>query len=394
MITITTQQARNRWDYLTEALRFALFSDVNADFIMKTCEQEHLPLEKGLDVLAISGYVLLGFLHPEDLAGELKDELNLDIKICTPIAAAINSRVFSPLRQDIDKVYEPLSKLAAGPKIIRDVGPVPMAAKPAAPIAPAPKAEPVPTPKMSDVGWSQAMPKQPAVKLGQAATPPPVVPRAPAAPAPLTPTTIPPTRGPIGEFERLAVKRSEGIVPPAPLSGTPKPSVPPIPPAPSRPATPVAPPPGPAPLILHEDTSAKPQQRAPDFHFDLPSEKFTAQKGSASLPIRPAVVEFGKVPPPPAPKTVVSTPRVVHYTEYKSPSPENPTPSGPAAQRKITELTATPSTQPSTSLKTPVLPTPLKALPSEPTAPELPMPPKFPTTPTPPVPPPPPSKNN
>jgi hypothetical protein len=57
----------------------ALFAQANTDFIEKTCESEHIPEEKQGDIAGIAGYVLMGFLHPEDLAAEYRDELNIDI---------------------------------------------------------------------------------------------------------------------------------------------------------------------------------------------------------------------------------------------------------------------------------------------------------------------------
>ncbi len=394
--SITEEELDKRFDSLPDQLKEALTAERNLRIINQVCDRNRIVDEdKRTTIQQIAGLVILGVLHYYDIGSEINEALSLNNpQFSSSLADELNTKIFAQIKSELESNYQPIavttgdikppgSKTAVvpakstatpsktisatlsavasaptGPKIISEV---PSSTTP-------PPPQNATQPKMPEAaGWSRATLKQPVVKLDQTASAAPVAPRAPAAPAPSAPITIPPARGPIGEFERLAMKRSEGIAPAAPPAGIPKPPTPP---------------PGPPPMILHEDVSAKPQQRAPDFHLDLPSEKFAMQKGPASLPIRPAVVELGKVPPLPAPKMATSTPRVVHYTEYKPPLTENPTFPNPAAQRKITELTAVPS----------VPPAPLKALPPEPVALELPMPPKFPTPSTPPAPPPPPPK--
>ena len=110
MVTISKNQALERWDTLPMTLREALYSDINSDFLWKTCQAEHIPEEKIYDVSRITGYVLMGFLHPGDLAGELTEILGIDKRITTSIADAIDKRIFAPLQEDIDKAYNPISK--------------------------------------------------------------------------------------------------------------------------------------------------------------------------------------------------------------------------------------------------------------------------------------------
>jgi hypothetical protein len=361
MIVVTKNQALQRWDTLPLVLREALFSEVSSDFLWKTCEAEHIPDEKIYDVARIVGYVLMGFLHPEDTAEELKEQLNLDPKICTSIADAVNGRTFGPLRSEIDKVYEPPSKFG-GPKMIQDIGPAPQilsrttTAAPAisatplvanqskvAPTAPPPAAPPPPKAKLPDVGWSRTTIEEPVVKLSQTSTPLPVPASTPRVPPPAVKPTPLPVQGPVGEFERIAIQS--------------KPS-----------AAPAVPPP----VILHRDASFKPTDKAPEFHLQLPSDKFGAEKVASQPPVRPAVLELGKTPPPPTPKPSTSTPRVVHYTEYKSPSPEAPIPPAskapspvPQGPRQITEVTTPSAPPPQAAMKSPV-PTPPSPSPSSP----------------------------
>ena len=46
-------------------------SEANSDTVWKTAEGEHLPEEKIMTASKLVGYVLMGFIHPEDLAREL-----------------------------------------------------------------------------------------------------------------------------------------------------------------------------------------------------------------------------------------------------------------------------------------------------------------------------------
>lgn len=167
-------QLFTRWDAVPENLRDAVFSEANSDFIWKSCEDEHIPDEKIYDVAKITGYVLMGFLHPEDLAGEIKERLGVDVRTANDVAQAINGRIFGPLRADIDKIYSPLSKLettpiSTGPQILRSTVATPSSSKPTT---------------LSDIGWSRA----PASPSPVPTTPKPPTPAAPAMPHPSAPT--------------------------------------------------------------------------------------------------------------------------------------------------------------------------------------------------------------
>ena len=362
------------------ALREALYSEPSSDFLWKTCQDEHLPENLIKGVSRISGYVLLGFLHPEDLALELKEQLKLDPRICSVIATAINSRVFSPLHQELDKAYEPVSKLAAGPKMIQDIGPAPVvisstsSSGPTVSIPQMKPAAPVP-------GWSRTIPEQPVVQLTPGIPTPsatPVAPKIPpraAVPAPqITPAAPTIAKGPVDEFERLSKTTTAPATPaPAAASSTPTPTPTPAAPTPT---------PAPGPVIIHEDATFKPQQKVPDFHIaqsSIESFDMNIGKGAGNAPtLRPAVLELGKTP-------ASAAPRVVHYTEYKPPVAQS--------GRQITEVTAPPPKPASSQATAPAKPAPFApskyappTAPAQPVA-SAPLPPKPPAPPAPPLPP-------
>ncbi len=237
MFDVTQEQIGQRWDSLPDEIRELVFSDVAADFIDKTCQEEHLPKEKISDVSRVTGYVLYGFIHPEDLPKELANELQIDSRVATAIAQKINDRIFTPLGSLIDNLYAPISPLGTAPvvpQIIEAVDPakadapkiistgVPVSAPVASPIprpTPTPAPAPVvPKPNLAAAGWS---------KLTSAAVTP--------APMPATP----------------ALK--------AILSAPSKVTV-------LKPAT------EPAPVIIHEDAIFNAQSAKPDFHIAIHPE--------------------------------------------------------------------------------------------------------------------------
>ncbi len=385
MTTISKNQALQRWDMLPQVLRDAIYSESTSDFVWKTAEAEHVPEDKIYTVLRITGYILMGFLHPEDMADELKNQLGLDPKICAAIAGAISQRIFVPIRADLDKIYEPSSKFGVGPKMMQDlqapeiisqtareaprVGAVPVAGNEAkaapAPIAPK---------KLPDVGWSRSTPETPVVQLHETRPAPPQAAAGSGAKTP-TPGTQPPATGPMpagpkpmmpagpmGEFERMNFMQQKGKapeVPTAPSMGTP--------PKPAEPA----------PVMLHEDASFKAEPKAPDFRIQLPGVKLNAEK--PTTPSRPAMMELNKNATPATPSSSATTPaKVVHYTEYKPTStgtsrptmPVPPVSLAPSGPRQITELTSGGDAPPKPSV-------PMSA--PMPPAPQMPKPPATPS---------------
>lgn len=128
--TITKEQLRNRWDTLSDALREAIASETNSQMVWKAAVGEHLSDDKAAVVSRLTGYVLLGFIHPEELAAEIKNEIGIDTRVAAAIAEPLNKKIFQPLREDLEQVYAPASKLAEGtpgvqpkPAMMEDIAP-------------------------------------------------------------------------------------------------------------------------------------------------------------------------------------------------------------------------------------------------------------------------------
>lgn len=105
MPNITRQQAINRWDKLPMILREAMFSERNADILWGVCETQHLSEDKIRKIAALAGNILLGFIHPEDLAKEIKDAVGINSEIAEIIAKEIDRKIFTPIRSEVDKAY-------------------------------------------------------------------------------------------------------------------------------------------------------------------------------------------------------------------------------------------------------------------------------------------------
>lgn len=108
-MTITKEQAQTRFKTLAPVLRSAIFSVQTAESVARIVEQNTLPKEKAAQMAEVAGLVLLGFLRAEDVAPEIQSRLGVSGQSTRSIADALNSKIFSPLKVEIDRAYEPLA---------------------------------------------------------------------------------------------------------------------------------------------------------------------------------------------------------------------------------------------------------------------------------------------
>jgi hypothetical protein len=308
MTKVTQQQALDRWDAAPERIREALSSQINSEFLWQTCEKEHLPKEKARLVLQTAGYVVLGFIHPDDFTQELKEAIGINQQIAESIASAVSNRIFAPIKNELDELYAPPSTMVA-PKIIEEIKKSPAAS--------------IVEPAEISIGE---------VFGGKAG-----------AKTEMPPATPPPIKPVIGEFaKREAPAKSESattgkIEPFGAAHGEPPP------------------------VIIHEEPPvAKPLQSTPGFKLNIPPPPVPAPKTEkVAAWVRPAVVEIGGAEPPPLPQKTsadvktssfakatadrsadkledaAKAPRVVHYTEFRTPleKTEPPAPGLPDLSR-------------------------------------------------------------
>jgi hypothetical protein len=105
MFKISQEKIAQRWDLLPDNLKDMISDQQNSDFIWQTCEEQHIPEEKIYTFLKISAYVLMGFIHPEDMSKEIQEITEIDKRIIDDICNKINSRIFNIIRDQIDKIY-------------------------------------------------------------------------------------------------------------------------------------------------------------------------------------------------------------------------------------------------------------------------------------------------
>ena len=266
---------------------------------------------------------MMGFIHPEDAAKEIRDVLGVDIRIATSIATAINQRIFVPLRADIDKVYDPIGTPTT-PKIFEEIHP---------PIAEL----------MSSPATPSAFP----------ASTPTVVPT-PAKQEPVKPAAQKTTA--LDEFARIG--KNAG---PAPA---------PIPAAA----------PAPKPVFLQTESISRPIPNAPDFRVPTIAENImSGGKEPARLPTKAAFIEFGGMPVPKP--TTTPRPSVAPKVSVVRYGSENSAPPKPESARTITEITSgtlkttvpVPTNTPARPSFTPIsqipVPSPIMVKPQNPVAP-------------------------
>lgn len=349
---IPSKQLYSRWDVLPDALKEAIASETNSDIVWKAGETEHLPQEKIAIVSRLAGYTLMGFVHPEDIAKEIQDASGINPNIAASIANTLNSRIFNPLKNELEKIYAPAISETRQPKIVEEIK------KPAdLPVTVVPASvPPVSTPgkTVSEMDSTSS----PQIKPLVAPKPMAGVPLGPKiistdSPTPFTTGAIP-TAAPTPSAPSTASTGSPQAVN---VPQQPKPT------APSQEATPArgvrAPARGvggatdrrsemPGPVILHQESELPPIQSASGFKLEIPGQKFNETKSGLGVPPKPAQVEIGPIVEmnPPhneimwgmKPKLVVpqkpetpSAPRVVHYSEARTPLANEKTSQGAQA---------------------------------------------------------------
>jgi len=108
MLQIPKNKVLERWGTLPENLREALVSPVNGEFIWQIGIKNHLIEDKIAIISILAGDVLFGFSQIEDLSSQIQKNLNLDPRTAQEINNEINKRIFTPLLQEINKVYDPI----------------------------------------------------------------------------------------------------------------------------------------------------------------------------------------------------------------------------------------------------------------------------------------------
>lgn len=112
---LTTKDLETRYNYLPSRIK-AIFDGVDINLkLNKICEDNHVTdEEKKISVFQLTGMVLLGVLHTDDLAGEIDKYLSLNnYKFSKAFAEEITKKIFEPVRSEIEKNYRPITAASA-----------------------------------------------------------------------------------------------------------------------------------------------------------------------------------------------------------------------------------------------------------------------------------------
>ncbi len=119
MFQITEQQIENRWNVLPLRLLEVLCSFDIGKMILEICKKNHIIGEKSDKISGLTGFVIMGFFHPEDLAQEIKEAIGVNTEIADSLSREIERKIFLPIRNDIDKIYAPVSgKISVADKLV------------------------------------------------------------------------------------------------------------------------------------------------------------------------------------------------------------------------------------------------------------------------------------
>src|SRR3989344_3889387 len=110
MLTLTQQQAEERFEVLPDSLKAALFSVYNAEEIARIGRSQFLSPEKTSLLARITGRVVMGFIHEDDFVKAVKEELEIPAEVAGLTAREIDRKILFPLKEETRKAYAPLGE--------------------------------------------------------------------------------------------------------------------------------------------------------------------------------------------------------------------------------------------------------------------------------------------
>lgn len=114
---ITFELASERYEEIPERFRELLESPGAKTTLARIGAQHSLDHERQVLLEAMVGLVFLGFLSPNDLAGEFVDRLFLNFVHARALAREVDETFFAPHRHDLALVYNPVGGAAGEPTV-------------------------------------------------------------------------------------------------------------------------------------------------------------------------------------------------------------------------------------------------------------------------------------
>jgi len=110
MITYPKSKINKRWDSLPLHLREVLASPAYGETVFQVAENHHLNEIKSEKLMKLAGYVIFGFIHPEELDDKIVEDLDIDKKASKEISEELDRKIFSQFREEILDIYSPVSE--------------------------------------------------------------------------------------------------------------------------------------------------------------------------------------------------------------------------------------------------------------------------------------------
>jgi len=313
---LTEKRLKERVATLPLKLQQAIDSPANPQIMAQICVNHHLvDEEKILIVEQLTTLVLMGFIHDYDLAREMNEALGLNNpQLASSIASEIGTKIFTPIKTELLANFRPLPVVLASsgkstvPTVNRAPQPVPLTSSRIPQIPSSAPQHSAPIHLTSDI-QKPILPVSSPFSVAKPASQPAPLAR-PVSPAPMPQSLAKPQ--PVTLAPLSMSKTSVPIV--SALPPKPMPSTPPIAKPPAAPA--------PAPMMLHRESTATPVQGI-SFSPSLPADQkiHDTKFDKPALP-KPARIDLGGVPTPhPTSPTQPAHPaRLVHYSDFKSPT--------------------------------------------------------------------------
>ena len=97
MTAISIEQLKKSVGALPENVRAAFLDDRTSSTLWRVGERSHLSEEKTRIVARLTGYIILGFSHEEDLAHEIEKALQVDHRLAASLSEEISKYVIKPV---------------------------------------------------------------------------------------------------------------------------------------------------------------------------------------------------------------------------------------------------------------------------------------------------------
>lgn len=123
---LTFELLSERYEEIPERFRELLEADATKSLLARIGAQHSLDHERQRMLEQLVGLVFLGFLSPDELAGELNDKLFLNFVHARALAREIDEHLFAPNRRDLTLVYNPAGGIIDTKERVRSVDHAPL----------------------------------------------------------------------------------------------------------------------------------------------------------------------------------------------------------------------------------------------------------------------------